>query len=163
MCYICLQLRCLTVWFCQPLTTMMNCLKADIIVNDSKWKWKLSSTKINYHDCLNRAQNFHLDVQILKVSLMMATQVFNHLLFRSEPVFGNTADWKTIIDYHSLSSTHSNSKNYHKLSCWIQTCPNYMMADDCQWWSMIVWVKTWTIVETIINYHDWLNGAQVAK
>ena len=133
MCYICLQLRCLTVWFCQPLTTMMNCLKADIIVNDSKWKWKLLSTKINYHDCLNRAQNFHLDVQILKVSLMMATQVFNHLLFRSEPVFGKTADWKTIIDYHPLIQTAKTIINYHVEFKHVQTTWWQMIANDGQW------------------------------
>ena len=62
-------------------------------------------------------------------------------------------------DYYSLSSARLNRKNYHQASCRIRTCLNYLIVDESREWSVLVRVQTRVLFETIINYHDHLNGA----
>ena len=63
-----------------------------------------------------------------------------------------TAYRKTITHFHPLVQTV-------KLSCRILKCPNYTIVDDSRWQCMIIRVQTRVIIETIINYHDRVNGA----
>ena len=53
--YTCLELRDLITCFSQLSSTFMNRLYANMTVNNSEWKLKLSSTILNYHDRLNGA------------------------------------------------------------------------------------------------------------
>ena len=53
--YTCLELRDLITCFSQLSSTIMNRLCANMTVNNSEWKLKLSSTILNYHDRLNGA------------------------------------------------------------------------------------------------------------
>lgn len=59
---------------------------------------------------------------------------FYHVPFWFEPLFGKNIDWKSITCHHPLFKC----KNCHQLSCGIWTCPNYIIVDDCRWWSMTV-------------------------
>ena len=53
--YTCLELLDLITCFSQLSSTIMDRLYANMTVNNSKWKLKLSSTTLNYHDRLNGA------------------------------------------------------------------------------------------------------------
>ena len=53
--YTCLELRDLITCFSQLSSTIMNRLCANMTVNNSEWKLKLSSTILNYHERLNGA------------------------------------------------------------------------------------------------------------